>query len=269
MWLLFACAPTPDAEVAPLTIPTFTVPGVAAIWTAEEAVLAIENALVAPFPSPFVVRESLSDWFEHGDEGCPGPGTWMSGPSFEGCTSAEGWYFLGVGGFTELPFEDEHGEGFELTMMGDLAILAPDGASIDIGGHWLTTAHEGPAWHGIVNGTWREPLHPVDWLATGISAWLNFAGGIEATGPAAWLDGGLTLRGTSLLFRDFHVGLAECGGLPAGSVEVLDPGGGWWAFDFGELCEPCDVRFDGVDVATDACPTLPDLAGDISVAFPS
>lgn len=271
MWFLPACNPDPAVEqrdTARLAIPTFATEAAAPEWSAEEAASAIELALVAPFPSPFVIRDTLIGWFGYGDQRCPGTGTWMAGNSFEGCTSDDGWYYLGVGGFTELPIEDEHGFGIGMTIMGDFTVIAPDGAVIDVGGHWIPTLHEGPAWHGILNGSWHEPGHEVDWLAQGMSAWLTFASVAEGESIAASLDGGLTLRGTTLGFRDVYLGLAACEGVPTGVVEVLDPGGGWWSFDFGDACEPCAaVRLDGADVETEACLSLPDLAADITAAF--
>ncbi|MES2644975.1 MAG: hypothetical protein V4850_36145 [Myxococcota bacterium] len=266
--VLTACTPPAPAVVlfveAPedLGIPPLAPATVAATWAPDEAVAAIEAALAGEFPSPLLVRGSLNDWFRHGDGGCPGPGTFMAGPSFEGCTSRAGWYFLGVGGYSETAAGDDAGPYVELNMMGDLMILAPDGARIDVGGHWITRLREAPAaWDTVLNGSWHEPGSDADWLATGISAWLDYAGTAGTDGRRANLDGALTLRETTLFFHAVELGADGCDGVPIGAVDVRDPGGGTWSVDFGPSCTPCGavVTFDGAPVETDACLALDGL----------
>ncbi len=265
MLLLAACA-APDVvdreEPAALPIPALESEPITPTWTAPDAVSAIEAALAGPFPSAFTIRTSLQGWFRHGDEACPGPGTYMAGPSFEGCTSAEGWYYLGVGGYTEEVKTDEEGDYVELFVMGDLQLVAPDGAWIDVGGHWISALREGPSFRGLVNGSWHEPQNDADWLAAGMSAWLEYAGIVDDAGQRVWLDGTLTLRGTTLGFTDLQLDDA----CTAGVVTVRDPGGGTWAVDFGE-CTPCGaVTFEGAAVETDACLALDGLADRVVTA---
>ncbi len=275
VWLLFsvACTPPEDVPVVeepddPLPIPELEARDTTAVWTAGEAAAAVQIALEGPFPSPFVLRASLNDWFDHGDAECPGPGTMMAGPSFEGCTSGEGWYFLGVGGYSETFTEtEEFGPYVELNLMGDLTLVAPASAeggttTLDIGGHWITVLHEiGPSWRTVLNGSWREPASDQDWLANGISAWLDYTGTLGEGGRFLTLDGALTIRGASLGFDDMSLGVPGCGEVPIGAVRVLDPSGGAWSFDFGTACTPCgEVTFDGVPVETDACLALDGLA---------
>ncbi|MDP2308160.1 MAG: hypothetical protein Q8P18_19225 [Pseudomonadota bacterium] len=269
--LLLACAPTastPDApdvadvpEGADLGIPDLASEPLTPDWAPEEAIAAIEAALAGSFPSPLRVRGALNDWFRHGDGGCPGPGTFMSGPSFEGCTSEEGWYYLGVGGYSETFADDEAGPFVELNMMGDLTMVAPLGETIDVGGHWIIRLREGPAsWSAVLNGSWHEPMSDADWLATGISAWLNYDGTDGLDGRRAALEGALTLRGTTLVFHAVSLGADGCGSVPTGEVDVRDPGGGTWSVDFGDTCTPCGVvRFEGLPVETDACLALDGL----------
>lgn len=266
--LLLACAPpatvpevrTPE-EPVDLGLPTLETEAVTPEWTPEDAVVAIASALAGDFPSPLLVRGSLNDWFRHGDGGCPGPGTFMAGPSFEGCTSQQGWYYLGVGGYNETASRDEVGGFVELNMMGDLTIVAPNGDTIDVGGHWITRLREAPAsWSTVLNGTWHEPGSDADWLATGISAWLDYAGTAGLDGRRATLDGALTLRGTTLRFHGLALGEDGCGAVPKGIVDVRDPGGGTWSIDFGDTCTPCGVMtFEGEAVDTVACLALDGL----------
>ncbi|MFN7144080.1 MAG: hypothetical protein ACK4YP_09905 [Myxococcota bacterium] len=275
-WLLLAaaCAPPADPPVveevaADLPIPPLETVTPTAAWTPEEAVAAVTGALEGEFPSPFLVRESLAGWFRHGDAGCPGEGTMMAGPSFEGCTSEEGWYYLGVGGYVEYAgVHEDAGPWTEVELMGDMTMLAPDGRSLDVGGHWIITLHElGPAWHALVNGVWLEPGNPADWFATGISAWLDYAGSVWEGGHFLTLDGAMAIRGAVLGFEAVTLGTEGCAETPTGAITVRDPSGGTWSIDFGEACAPCgSVSFEGEPVETEACLALDGLAERIILA---
>ncbi len=248
----------PDARTG-LAFPDVDAAVRAAAWTPDEAADAVDAALAGDFPSPLRVRDALAGWFRQGDAACPGEGTFMAGPSFEGCTSAAGWYYLGVGGYTETFVDD--GAYVELALMGDLTIIAPDGPYVDIGGHWLASLRPGPDWYVVWNGSWVEPHSPLDWLAAGTSAWLTTHGYPAESARGVSLDGGLTLRGTTLGFRDVALGADGCRGVPKGALTVLDPSGGTWVFEYGEGCVPCaSVSFDGAGVDTAACPTVEGLA---------
>lgn len=274
VWLLFAaCVPTPgtspsaDSGLETYVIPELNIQAPTAVWTPADAVDALAGALTGDFPSPFAVRDSLAGWFSHGDAACPGEGTYMAGPSFEGCTSAEGWYYLGVGGFSEDFGEDELGPRVILDLAADLTILAPEGARIDIGGHWIPVLREGPSWRAILNGSWIEPNHPADWFSSGISAWLDYAGTVNEAGHLVSLDGGLHLRDATLQFTTFNLGIEGCGETPTGEIGIRDPGGGMWSVDFGADCHPCgSVFFEDAPVETDACLALDGLAGRIIAA---
>jgi hypothetical protein len=211
------------------------------------------------------VKGALDNWFSHGDVDCPGEGTYMIGESVEGCTSDQGWYYLGVGGYDEAAGEDENGALNELTISGDLAIIGPALDHIDIGGRWNLITRDTGTWRALVNGSWLEPENNLDWLATGMSAWLEYYLFVDDAGDnAVSMQGVLTLRGTSMTFEDVILGRASCNGVPIGLVTVRDPDGGSWAIDFGEACTPCGtVSFEGEVVETDACLTLDKLADRI------
>lgn len=264
LWLaIVACTQEagPTSSSPALPIPELVTTPTVAEWSADEAVRALVGALAGDFPSPFRIRESLNGWFSHGDPGCPGEGTYMAGPSFEGCTAQSGWFYLGVGGYSESLSEDDVGPYVELNMMGDLTIVDPEGASIDIGGHWIAVLREGPSWRGVLNGSWVEPNNPADWLATGMSGWLEYAGTVNPDGHLVSLDGALALRGQAVQFTTVNLGVEGCGETPTGAIGIRDPSGGAWTFDFGIDCRPCGaVAFEGQPVETDACLALDGLA---------
>jgi hypothetical protein len=274
--LLVACTPDAPPAAVPepddIEVPSLTTTEPVATWTPDDAVAAIEEALGGEFPSPFVVRGALQSVFQHGDEECPGLGTYMAGPSFEGCTSAQGWYYLGVGGYSETVEEDEFGSYVELNIAGDLTIIDPAGPELDVGGHWIVDLHEGPSWRGFANGDYLAPASDVPWLATGVSVWLDYMGTAADNADRVSLDGAITYRAFSddpvtIEFNSVELGIDGCGDVPAGMFGVRDPGGGVWKVDFGTTCTPCGtVTFEDTTVETDACLELPGLADRIITA---
>lgn len=257
--LLLGCAePTdtapdsvPAADTGVPALPEWNTSTPAASWSPEDATRALTDTLAGDFPSPWVARERLDAWLSHGDEGCPGEGTWMISSSLEGCTAASGWVYVGVGGYELEETETQSGISFFL----DAVLSSPEGAVFEVGGHWgmMVIEEEGATtWDGYFNGTWRERESDWTWLQTGASGWFTYYGANEDDGDRrAWIDGSYATGGNYLLFEDVGLGLDGCEGVPSGAFGVLDPSGGWWKLDFGD-CVPCgSLSFEGEAVESE------------------
>ncbi len=274
---LAACTGTSDpldSSASPDTgpsrwMPSYEAPELAAQWSSDQAIAALEEALITAVPAPFGMTRTFDHFLSQGNNWCPGDFTVMNMEALEGC-AANGWYYLGIGGYSL--YEDDTAGGLRqsLYMLGDLEMVGP-GEVLSVGGHWdhvLEHSEQEDHFTGALTGSWASPSSTDEpWLAAGLSAWLTYEGQVETTTRTRThlrLQGGLSIGQISLHFQDLRWDSEACPSEPQGVVSWLDPGGGWWALTLSD-CDGCGrLDHEGSPVSERTCTVLAGYGDDFA-----
>lgn len=236
-----------------------------ATWTAEQAAVAMMDAVIYGMPASSPLVTTFRDMLSHGSDECPGPGWEVGGLTYfpvAGCTSTDGYWYQGVGG-TTFSWEDfdSNGQydGFLQEMKTDGSMRDPAGLVFTFGGliafQYLGTPEEGGTYEAEFLGTYRYEGSDEMWLRLGTSTAMYLSGTFPPTGPATLsADGGFTVDGVSVSAQGFNIGGA-CGELPSGTFAVRDDQGYWYDLTYDEsTCDACGtVSFDGREELGVAC----------------
>lgn len=271
---LTGCTPDTDTEPAtagttPATdpadpgdwLPTYVPPDLTPAWSADEALAALTSGLALARPDPWQMAAAFDYFLSQGNDWCPGESTILSTEAIEGC-AAEGWFYLGIGGYSLYEDPLEEGLRHSLYQIGDLQIVGgPE--RLEVGGHWshVQQWEDAVGWfEGELTGSWWSPSSSdVAWLEAGTSAWLKYGGLLDTeTGQRLHvsINGGLTVGDTSLSFRDMIWDADVCDQAATGAVSWLDPQLGWWSLALTD-CTGCGpLEHEGVPVQDQACVDL-------------
>ncbi len=182
-------------------------------WTPEQAVAALQVALDAGLPQPWLARDAFLGLIEEGqDEVCPGT-TDFDGSKPLGCTSESGYLYAGISEYRE------NSAGWSLG--GDFEIQDPRGNAFHGAGYLFI--------HGDGHGQLFE--FSGSWSQEGGEGWLDpgRSGMFQATvgGDQLELNGGFDLDGAYLHYADV-VFQSEPEQALQGTVGIRDAAGAWW-----------------------------------------
>ncbi len=224
-----ASKPAPPVdETQPL--PTFAAPAQQPSWSAQEVGDALTRALSAPI-DPGAVHDAYFDLMGRGDAACPGNPTQLTDAVLYGCDAESGVHYAGITEWFEEPM-DGPVPVMVRGLAGDFWIDAPEGVSLEGGGHCVEVRGDG-VWVAEMAGSWIWGGGD-DWLADGFSGQLT----IEAiAGVYVLVDGAAHTSGTHWMASDLRLADA-CGSGPEGTLGLRDPNGGWYQLTF-EDCDPC------------------------------
>ncbi|MSQ02588.1 MAG: hypothetical protein EXR71_11990 [Myxococcales bacterium] len=236
-----------------------------AVWTGEEAAVAMKEAVRFGMPTTSALVSTFRDMLSHGSDECPGPGWQEGGLSYfplDGCTSADGYWYQGVGGTTLGWYDDDMDgvfDGFLQAMKTDGTMADPKGVLFTFGGQasfrYLGTPEGGGTYEAEFLGSYRYEGSDELWLSAGTSTGMYVDGTFSPTElPTMVAEGGFTVGGVSISAQGFTLGGA-CGERPSGSLGVRDDQGYWYDLRYDEsTCDGCGtVWFDGREDLGPAC----------------
>ena len=221
-------APTQDT----LPLPTFAATALEPSWSAEEVGTALTRALSTPI-NPDAIHDAYFGLMERGDAVCPGNPTQLTDAVLYGCDAESGVHYAGITEWIDEPMDGPVPVQVRV-LAGDFWIDAPEGVSLEGGGHCVAVEGEGVRVSEVA-GSWTwgggDP-----WLADGFSGQLT----IEAIdGAYVLVDGAAHTSGT--YWSASALRLAEsCGSGPTGALGLRDPNGAWYQLTF-ENCDPGGV----------------------------
>jgi hypothetical protein len=165
---------------------------------------------------------------EGGTEQCPGTGYNFNGSQIDsrGCTSALGTFFAGTAEF--------HAEIGGYAFHCDCRIESPDGIHIRGAGNILNIQENNHFHLQKTEGSFESTVGNA-WLQHQPSAVFSI---IDSDNLL--LDGGYTVDGISVYYRNFLLDTCEGG---QGSIEIRDPSGGWWKWVKDDCDEPGNLWF--------------------------
>jgi len=229
-------------------------PAVAAPQRAPgEVAEALEALFARPFPTALDIHATYFELLEAGaDDDCPG-GVELDGADPLGCVSESGYFFAGHSSWIEQIPDGPHGT-HERSLGADMEITTPEGRSFFGGGQAAVretlTGSDHISASFEISGTWRFE-GAEGWMDQGVSAIWSGQLGEDAAGASVSLDGGISVHGEALLFREISAQSGTCGGHPAGSMLAQDTGGGWFELTFGGDCDGCGaLAWAGEEVGT-------------------
>lgn len=266
LWLL-ACAP-PTA--APWRDPAADDDWSAAVdapehraeWDADEVAGAFAAALAFGFPAP---QDALADYQElmtHTDPACPNAAFSEGFLELDGCTSAEGYTYLGSAGLIRTDTRVTAADGTWTGTYGllfapaDYVIQRPDGTGLVAGGNAMVQiVHESgrASWRLRLTGTFVDEAAG-GWLGAGYSGELSVTGDDDG-GLHQTLDGALSVAGAAITFDGVGVAPDLCpDGLTGGVIGVRQPDATWYTITLDDGCGRCGnaVWNDAEDVG-EAC----------------
>jgi hypothetical protein len=269
--VLSACAVYPDADSGyPIVpdLPQVEIPSSSPEWTADDFQSAMEEALQDGFPVLDEGREVYLDFFEQGDEDCPGEEYYIAIGNLMGCTAESGYFFSGTSTYIVEDIEDiediedvEDGvEGESLWKVhGDFLLRDEQDRALEVGGHIKESRVPSADGESIAIKTDYEG----SWLWEGDDRWLaqTLSGKLSATlqqnseQTRLGLDGAISFYETYWFFEDLVLESSQdCGWSAVGAVSLRDPGGGWSRLELVESCEPCGVAiFEDTEELGEAC----------------
>jgi len=211
------------------------------LWTAEQAIAAVEHAMQQSPPDPWVLRSTYLDLLAQGDATCPGEGDDLQPPQvpLTGCTSSTGLTYAGVSVYEETEVNEDVADFAMIN--GDFTITDIDGNKFQNGGNWMVHAERDPSSQHMsldLRGAFSYPAAE-GWLGGGGSALLHVSG----SDSKLTLEGSLQSAGELLLMgagtqSGQWLDLTECG--LTGTVQVRNQR--WYRFEPECSCGP--VFFD-------------------------
>ncbi len=186
------------------------------------------------------------DRMGRGDGSCPDDPRNLTDTHVNGCTGADGTFYMGVAEFIDQP-------GLR-SLTGDALFRDPDGAELELGAgivlSWTDTLQE-----LVMMGSVRDEARG-GWLKAGSSFILRG----QASGGVIQASGGVGLGEEALDLRELTV----AGGCVDGGLALRGPDLRWYEVELTCGCGP--LSFEGRALG-ESCPDLSALTSALDVAF--